>query len=111
MALKSYDSSLELNKSYYYTYLNISAIYIEEKEYNKSIEILSEGIDINKDAEDLYYNRACSYAILDMEEEAISDIRKALSLNPAIISWVIRDKDFESLYNNDDFINLLNEYN
>jgi hypothetical protein len=46
-----------------------------------------------------------------MEEEAISDIRKALSLNPAIISWVIRDKDFESLYNNDDFINLLNEYN
>ena len=108
--MKYYYESLNLNKSYYYTYLNISAIYIEEKQYNKSIEILTEGIESNEDAADLYYNRACCYAILDMVDEAITDIKEALIFNPNIISWVKKDKDFRNLYDNIDFIGLLNEY-
>ena len=46
----------------------MSAIYIEDKEYLKSIEILTEGINNNPEAHDLYYNRACSYALLVNED-------------------------------------------
>ena len=110
MALKNYYASLDLSESYHFTYLNISAIYIEEKEYEKSIEILTHGIESNKEADVLYYNRACCYAILGMEEEAISDIEESLSYNPNAIDWVKKDKDFKSLYSNNKFIDLLKEY-
>ena len=110
MALKYYYKSLELNKSYHYTYLNISAIYIEEKDYEKSIEILTEGIEFNEDAEDLYYNRACCYAILGREDEAIKDLKRALSINFDIIEWIVKDKDFKNLYDNEEFIKLIKKY-
>ncbi len=109
-ALEFYYESLEYNKNYHVTYLNISAIYIEEKEYKRSIDILTKGISENPYAEDLYYNRACCYAILEKSELAIKDIRKSLLLNPSIIFWVERDKDFKSLYDNREFKNILKEY-
>lgn len=110
MALKNYYASLDLSESYHYTYLNISAIYIEEEEYEKSIEILSQGIESNREADVLYYNRACCYAILAREDEAIADIEESLRLYPNGIEWVKRDKDFTSLYTNKRFIDLLEEY-
>src|SRR5699024_9983760 len=82
-ALEFYFKSLEENKEYHYTYLNISAIYIEDKEYSKIIDILSEGIDLNPYAEDLYYNRACCYSILDLErrsEEHTSELQSRFDL-------------------------------
>jgi len=109
-ALEFYFKSLEENKEYHYTYLNISAIYIEDKEYRKTIDILSEGIDLNPYAEDLYYNRACCYSILDLEREAIKDIRKALVLNPSIIYWLRRDEDFHNLGKNKEFKHIIKEY-
>lgn len=109
MALKNYYASLDLSESYHYTYLNISAIYIEEKQYEKSIQILTDGIQSNKEADVLHYNRACCHAILGMEEEAISDIEESLRLNPHSLEWVIQDKDFKNLRNNNKFIELLKE--
>ncbi|NLC04589.1 MAG: hypothetical protein GX787_09975, partial [Tissierellia bacterium] len=72
-----------------------------------SIKILSEGIKNNPDADDLYYNRACCYSILGMEEKAISDIIKAIELNSSIINWVRKDNDFKNLYNNGSFLQII----
>ena len=109
-AIEYYFKSLDLNRDYHYTYLNLSAIYIEEREFYKSIERLSEGISYNPYAEVLYYNRACSYAILGMEEKAIKDIRKTLILKPSSINWVLKDKDFKELYNNKSFQEIIQKY-
>ena len=106
-AIEYYNKSKECNPNYHYTYLNLSAIYIEDKEYTKSIKILSEGIYNNPGAHDLYYNRACSYSVLNEVEHAIKDIRKALVLNPSLIRWVKKDKDFYNLYDVEEFKNIL----
>ena len=105
-----YNKAKGYNPKYHYIYLNMSAIYIEDKEYFKSIEILTEGIKNSPEAHDLYYNRACSYAILENKELAIKDIRKALILNPSLIKWAIKDKDFHNLHNNEEFNSILDQY-
>src|SRR5699024_4015944 len=105
-----YLKTIKFNKEYYYIYINISTIYIKEEKYKKAIEILSEGIYENPYEEDLYYNRACSYSILNMEELAIKDIRKILILNPNSISWIKKDIDFNNLYNNEEFKRILKDY-
>lgn len=71
---------------------------------------MTKGIFSNPSAEDLYYNRACCYSILNMEKEAIEDIKKSLELNPTIINWVKEDKDFYNLYDNKIFKSIIKEY-
>lgn len=102
MAMKYYKKSMTKNPKYPYVYLNQSAIFIEKKKYHKAIDILTEGIS-NIDHGDLYYNRACCYSIIGEKESAICDIKIALALNPDLMDWVWRDKDFENLYDNEEF--------
>lgn len=107
-AIKHYNISMELKPDYEYTYLNLSALYIEKKDYLKSIEVLSKGIKECSINHDLYYNRACSYAILKNRDKALKDIEKCLALSHKLIRWVDRDKDFDDLRDDIDFINILN---
>ncbi len=106
-AIGFYFRAIEENPLFWESYLNISAIYIEEEEFEKTIEILSRGIDKNPHAHDLYYNRACAYSILGKEQNSISDIKKAIGLFPEIIKHVKADKDFLNLHQFEEFIELI----
>jgi len=106
-AIFEYNKSLSLKEDYQYTYLNLSAIYIEKKDYLKSIHVLTKGIAECKVNHDLYYNRACSYAILNNREEALNDIRKCLELSPKLLKWVESDRDLDCLREDKEFINIL----
>ena len=107
-ALEYYYKVIDINPKYSYGFLNISAIYIEEKRYEDTIELLTEGINNNPDAHDLYYNRACCYSLLNNHRKAINDLRKAVILLPSIIEYIKSDKDFLGLHENKDFIKLIN---
>lgn len=109
VALEYYYKTIDVDPTYWYSYLNISAIYIEFKEYEKTIELLNDGINNCEDAHDLYYNRACCYAIMGKEMEAIEDIKKSLELLPDIMDYVKTDDDFKSLYNNKEFKKIIEE--
>lgn len=109
IALEYYFKTIEVDPTYWYSYLNISAIYIEFKQYEKSIELLNQGINHCEDAHDLYYNRACCYSILGKEQEAIKDIKKSLKLLPDIIEYVKTDDDFKNLYSNKEFKTIIEE--
>lgn len=108
MAKEFYYRAKDKNPYYAYIYLNLSAIYIEEKSYEESIDILSEGIKM-VDHADLYYNRACCYSISGEEELAIADIKTGLEMNPNLIDWVLRDKDFIYLHENEEFKKIIKE--
>lgn len=109
-SLEYYFRSIKTNNKHHYTFLNVSAIYIEEKRYPDAVGILTIGIEYNEDAYDLYYNRACCYSICNIEKKAIEDIKKALELNPSIIQWVKKDKDFYNLYENEEFKKIVEQY-
>ncbi|WMM25727.1 tetratricopeptide repeat protein [Tissierella sp. MB52-C2] len=107
-ALEYYYRVIDIYPEYPYSFLNISAIYIEEKRYEDTIDLLTDGINHNPDGHDLYYNRACCYSLLNDDRRAISDLRKAIVLLPSIIEYIRTDKDFVNLHDNKDFIKLIN---
>ena len=108
-ALEYYYKSIENNPQYWYSYLNISAIYIEQDKLNDAIDLLTSGINNKPDAHDLYYNRACCYSKIGNKKDAIKDMRKALVLLPSIIDYIKVDKDFENLHDDIEFIEMMKQ--
>jgi Flp pilus assembly protein TadD len=49
------------------------------------------------------YNRACIYCLKGDKANALADLAKAISLNPAFRENARKDEDFRSLYNDEDF--------
>lgn len=94
-ALEYYISAIEYDQNPY-IYLNMSAIYIERKDYLGAIDILNEGILYNPDSVNLFYNRACSKANLSRKDEAIKDLKEAIKINKDAFDWAKKDPD---LYN------------
>lgn len=109
-ALRYYNKAIILEPSYLYSYLNISAMYIENGEYRKSIDVLSAGILNNSWAADLYYNRSCCYAKIDKEVLALRDMEKALKLDKELVVWYEKDEDFKFLREKEEFSLLLERY-
>lgn len=95
-ALKAYLEAKNYSK-FENIYLNMSAIYIEEKNFNLALDILNEGIEFNKNSVNLHYNRACVYARLNDREKAIKDISYANEINENVFSWARNDNDLKDI--------------
>lgn len=94
-AINNYKESAKYSDSRF-NYLNMSAIFIEQKEYDKAIDILTEGI--NKHPHHvLYYNRACSYRKKGNIEKALKDFEKAKELDDVVIKWAKNDPDLKDI--------------
>ncbi|MBK9718220.1 MAG: hypothetical protein IPO85_12040 [Saprospiraceae bacterium] len=80
-----------------------------------------------KDAEDLYiqafeklkksikyggssYNLSCLFALKGDKENALKNLELCLSTNGIEVDFVEKDEDWRSLFNDEDFINILNKY-
>lgn len=80
-----------------FLFLNMSAIYIEEKDYEAAIDILSRGlIDFPKSV-NLHYNKACSFHLLGRDDLAKEEIIKAIEINPDAYDWALRDDDLSEI--------------
>lgn len=108
-ALHYYYRAIDAKEDFGNSYLNISEIYIENKRYIDAIKILTKGIKQSKKMEDLYYNRACCYSLIEKDKQALDDLEKAISISDDIIKFAKRDKDLERLSNNDRFKRLIKE--
>ncbi|SHH28087.1 Tfp pilus assembly protein PilF [Anaerosphaera aminiphila DSM 21120] len=91
-ALSYYKEALEESKDSY-IYLNMSAAYIEKRDYRSAVEILTEGIHYNAKSVNLYYNRACSKVNLGDRKSAIVDLKRAIDLNEDVVDWAKNDPD------------------
>ncbi len=78
-------------------YLNMSALYIEEEDLNSALEILTEGIGLNEDSVNLYYNRACVYAKINRLDKAVQDYKSAVCLNKNVEIWASDDPDLKDV--------------
>ena len=80
-----------------FLFLNMSAIYIEEKDYEAAIDILNKGlIDFPKSV-NLHYNKACSFHLLGRDYLAKKEILKAIEINPDAYDWALRDDDLSEI--------------
>lgn len=80
-----------------FLFLNMSAIYIEEKDYDAAIKILNRGlIDFPKSV-NLHYNKACSFHLLGRDDWAKEEIIKAIEINEDAYDWALKDDDLSEI--------------
>lgn len=80
-----------------FLFLNMSAIYIEEKDYEAAIDILNRGlIDFPKSV-NLHYNKACSFHLLGRDDLAKEEIIKAIEINSDAYDWALKDDDLSEI--------------
>lgn len=109
-AIYHYNIAKDLNLNYEYVYLNLSALFLDDKKYNEALDVLTEGILYNSKAHDLYYNRACTYSIIGHGENALDDLEVALELHPGLIDYLILDDDFVELRDKKRYIEIIKKY-
>ncbi len=91
-----------------FLFLNMSAIYIENKEYEKALDILNEGLLRHPNSVNLHYNKACVYSILKNKDKSIAELRKAISIKTDAEVWASTDPDLIEILgelNNDNYKN------
>lgn len=76
-----------------YLFLNMSAVYIEEKDYKSAINILDRGILDFPNSVNLHYNKACSFSLLGDNERAKKEIKKTIAINSEALEWARTDDD------------------
>lgn len=80
-----------------YLFLNMSAIYIEKKDYESAIKILKEGLLDFPDSVNLHYNLSCSYNNLGNKDLSIDELKKAVQINSDALDWARKDEDLKNL--------------
>ena len=65
--------------------------------YDEAILSINKGIELAPDQSVNFYNRACIYSIKGDKTNALIDLQKAISMNPAFKGNARKDEDFKKL--------------
>ncbi|WP_413693529.1 tetratricopeptide repeat protein [Psychromonas sp. KJ10-2] len=80
---------------------------MELKEFHWALSICNRVLDMDDTNQDAFYQRACAYACLGVEDQAISDLEKAIEGRSALRELAADESDFENLQGNEAFDALL----
>jgi tetratricopeptide (TPR) repeat protein len=71
--------------------------------FDDAINSINQGLKLAPDNPAGIYNRACIYCLKGDRTNALADLKKAISINPSFKKQAIRDEDFKSLYDDEEF--------
>ncbi len=80
---------------------------MEINEYHWAMSLTNRVLELDENNGPALYQRACAYARLGAEEQAIEDINRALETTPSLRELLAEEADFESLHGNKRFDNLI----
>ena len=83
---------------------------MEINEYNWALSICNRVLEVDDTNGPALYQRACAYARLGIEEQAIDDLQRALDASPSIKDLIACEQDFECLHGNKRFDAMLEQY-
>lgn len=92
LALNIYYKAIDKFKNPF-LFLNMSAIYIEEKKYLDALDILDTGLMRFPNSVNLHYNKACVFSILGNKDRAKTEIKRAIEINSDAKIWASTDPD------------------
>ena len=96
LALKYYYEAIEKFEDPF-LFLNMSAVYIEEKDYKSAINILDRGLLDFPNSVNLHYNKACSFSLLGEDNRAKEELKLAIEINKDAYEWAKTDDDLRHL--------------
>ncbi len=70
---------------------------------DEAIGSMTKGIEIVPNYPVSFYNRACYYCLKGDKANALADLEKAISMNPNYKESAVKDEDFKTLYEDEDF--------
>ena len=85
--------------------------YTQAREYKKGLIIDKRLSRLRPFDATVFYNLACSYALLNMSDEAFKALHKAVKLGYDDHKHLMRDKDLESIRSDKQFSRLLSSLN
>lgn len=76
---------------------------MEIREFYWALSLCNRVLELDSSNAHALYQRACAYACLGSEEQAINDLEKAVSGSASLRELAAEDPDFESLHGNERF--------
>ncbi|WP_404819204.1 tetratricopeptide repeat protein [Vibrio tritonius] len=73
------------------------------KEYHWAMSLCNRVLELDENNGPALYQRACAYARLGAEEQAIEDLQRAVETSPSLKEAAAEEDDLESLYGNKKF--------
>ena len=87
-----YQKSIELKPTYSQSYLGLAKVYLDNKQFQNSIDTINKYIDHNPNSDIAYALRANAYMNSNYLDEAYSDIKNALAIEENVSYRLIEAK-------------------
>jgi len=105
--MEAYDAILKIRPGDLEALTSKADAAMELKEFHWALSICNRVLDMDDTNQDAFYQRACAYACLGVEDQAIDDLAKAINGRSALRDLAAEEDDFENLRGNEDFDALL----
>ncbi|MFN9939156.1 MAG: TPR end-of-group domain-containing protein, partial [bacterium] len=70
-----------------------------KQDYQAAISSFDKALEFKPDKHEVWYNKACSYALQGNINQAIANLQTAINLDPETVKdWVKTDSDFDAIW-------------
>ncbi|MBI5777922.1 MAG: tetratricopeptide repeat protein [Planctomycetes bacterium] len=102
-ALKAYDQAIELNSQEFYVWEDKGYACLKLARYDQAAQAYEKALKLNPNSFTGWYNIACAYSLKQDKEHALSNLRRAVALQPQSKAGARKDQDFKWLWNDAEF--------
>jgi len=74
--------------------------YYAEKNYDKALACVEKAIDIDPNNGMAWYNKACYLSLMNIPEESLNALKRAIEIDIDYAKKAVRDKDFDNVRSN-----------
>jgi len=96
-AKRFYEEALKLDSRHVDALNNLGIVYLHDKDYSAAQRKFEAITRIEPGDADPYYNLACLHAVKGEQRQSLAYLKKAISLNPLVMTWARTDTDLDSL--------------
>jgi tetratricopeptide (TPR) repeat protein len=108
-ALAAYDKATILDSKNADAWQNKAGILAKNKRFDESITAYTKAIEIAPSQPVFIYNRGCVYCLKGDKGSALSDLGKAVTMNPQFKTYAATDEDYKSLWEDADFKKIISQ--
>ena len=106
-ALKAFEKAIELKPDYASAWYNKGAALSKLGRHEEALKAFEKATELKPDYALAWYNHACGYSVKGDKEKALRDLKKAIELDISHKEDAKEDKDFEKLWDDEDFKKLI----
>jgi len=105
-AIQAFDRATLLDPSRWDVWGMKAGSLAKNGKFDEAISSINKGMELAPNQPVNIYNRACIYCLKGDKANALADLQKAISINPAFKGNARKDEDFKSLYEDEDFLKI-----